>query len=662
MNAFDSPTRYGFMKKNKTKIIHRRDFLKNLATATATAAVYTSGLSALTTLAIRSKAVAAGEDEFDYIVVGTGAGGGPLACNLAEAGFHVLLLEAGDHYESPHYTVPVFHGLSTEDPYMSWEFYVKHYSQKNKRILDSKYQKEQDGVLYPRAATLGGCTAHNAMITLYPDNEDWQDIAKLTNDSSWNPRAMRNYFQKVERNGYVAHLETNPELRGYQGWLSTEQTSPLVALKDPKLKKIIIAAAEAEGVSSEVLHDLTHFDRGSFLLDPNSWSYVQNKVDGLFNIPKATSKGRRNGTRERILTTLQNYPNQLILRTQAHATRVIFDEREKTRAVGVEYGEGSYLYGASPLQFSTTQSYRKRVVKAKREVILSGGAFNSPQLLMLSGIGPRTELEKHGIEVRVDLPGVGKNLQDRYEVGVVTELKSELDLLKNCGFESPGDQELKNYWSNPLDSIYSSNGVVISMLKHSNRNNPKQDLCIFGLPGHFRGYYPGWAKDSIQKNHFTWAILKGHTKNTAGSVTLKSNDPLQTPEIEFKYFDEGNDVQGEDLKAMVKALKFVRRLNRGTSFQDVAKQELVPGPAVESDDALKEFVMKEAWGHHASCSNKMGPKQDPLAVVDSDFKVHGTKNLRIVDASVFPKIPGLFIVAPTYMISEKASEVILRRS
>src|SRR5215213_2192873 len=141
--------------------------------------------------------------EFDFIVVGSGAGGGPLAANLARDRFRVLLLEAGDDTDNYEYQVPGFHGLATEHPDLRWDYWVKHYSDAALCRQDSKYDEKQDGVLYPRAGTLGGCTAHNAMITLLPHDADWDDIATLTGDRSWRGAAMQRYFTRLERCAYI---------------------------------------------------------------------------------------------------------------------------------------------------------------------------------------------------------------------------------------------------------------------------------------------------------------------------------------------------------------------------------------------------------------------------------------------------------------------------
>jgi choline dehydrogenase len=182
-------------------------------------------------------------------------------------------------------------------------------------------------------------------------------------------------------------------------------------------------------------------------------------------------------------------------------------------------------------------------------------------------------------------------------------------------------------------------------------------VVIFGLLGYFKGYFPGYSQVIARgKGFFTWAILKAHTHNTAGRVMLRSNDPQDVPYINFHYFDEGTD-RGDDLDSLVVGVETARRIN--ARAQDVIEEEVLPGPEVSTREQVRQFIKDNAWGHHASCTCKMGAPSDRMAVVDSRFRVYGTQNLRVVDASVFPNIPGFFIVTSVYMISEKASDVII---
>ena len=207
--------------------------------------------------------------------------------------------------------------------------------------------------------------------------------------------------------------------------------------------------------------------------------------------------------------------------------------------------------------------------------------------------------------------------------------------------------------------MYSTNGTMLAVVKRSDAAQPLPDLFLMGLVGRFYGYFPGYSEELLrQHDYMTWAILKAHTENRAGSVTLRSADPRDPPLVNFRYFEEGSDATGADLDAVVRGVAFARSLAR--SMGDMVEAEEIPGPQVQSPEDLRDFVRNNAWGHHASCTCRIGTPDDPMAVVDGDFRVHGVQRLRVVDASVFPRIPGFFLVSAVYMISEKASDVILR--
>ena len=602
----------------------------------------------------------------EYIVVGSGAGGGTLAARLAEAGREVLLIEAGgdpfrlsDSRLPADYEVPAFHPFAAENPALRWDFFVRHYGNEKRQAKDCKYSADRDGVLYPRAGTLGGCTAHNALIFVCPHNDDWDFIARLTGDPSWNAANMRRYFERVEdcrhRPVYrwLSHLSgLNITRHGFAGWLTTTRPFCSEALRDEKLMDVVRGSAR-RAIRSEqhLLKRLLWFVQSQ--ADPNDWRLVKSNSYGIRYVPITTRGGLRVGSRERVLDVASRFPDKLRIELDALATRILFDDNN--RAVGVEYLKGERLYRAHANP--SGENGQPRQVFAKREVILCGGAFNTPQLLMLSGVGPRQELERHGIGVRVELPGVGTNLQDRYEVSVVNRMKNDWEVLAGACFTSDDPQYVK--WAAKKTGVYATNGGLLTVIKRSQPQQALPDLFLLGLVGKFQGYFPKYS-DLIasHRDYLSWVVLKAHTMNSAGTVTLRSNDPRDPPHINFRYFEEGSDRAGEDLKSVVQGIKFVRQMTADLTKRGILVEETLPGKNCITDEELQNFVRDNAWGHHASCTCPIGPKEEG-GVLAGDFRVHGTEGLRVVDASAFPRIPGFFIVSAIYMIGEKAADVIL---
>jgi choline dehydrogenase-like flavoprotein len=272
---------------------------------------------------------------------------------------------------------------------------------------------------------------------------------------------------------------------------------------------------------------------------------------------------------------------------------------------------------------------------------------------MLSGIGPPQTLRQWNIPVRSALEGVGKNLQDRYELGVVTKMTKPWDAYAGAKF-GPGDPQYAQWERDPRDGMYTTNGAALTVYRKSPVANGVPDLFCMALLANFRGYYPNYSERFAKDlNYLTWVVLKGHTRNRTGTVTLRSADPRDTPEVNFNSFGQGG---ADDVAAMVDGVEFVRKL--AAPHKDHGGEEVWPGEHVRKGAGLEEFVRQNAWGHHASCSAPIG-KPNEGGVLDGDFRVHGVENVRVVDASVFPRIPGFFIVAPIYMIAEKAADVIL---
>lgn len=576
---------------------------------------------------------------------------------------------------------------------MSWNYFVNHYSDLERQKTDSKMTwttpsgKEHigpnppqgavpKGILYPRAGTFGGCTAHNAMITVYPGKSDWEAVERITGDPTWAPDKMREFFKRLERN--MCPL-ASPVGHGSRGWLTTSLTDLNFVFQDAKFVAMVISAASAVGRglgkfvrSIPGLMEVLTRDLNADLPWRDHW-------EGPFQIPLAIDQGSRSGRRDFLMEVLNaknradgSPKHHLDVLLNTFVTRVLLDEaREpgtRQRAIGVEYVQGKSLYRADPrASCSTSRPQRTGSIMAPN-VIISAGAFNTPQLLKLSGIGPRAELERLGIPVRVHLPGVGTNLQDRYETTIVAKNPYNFTLTEKCNWLKPPSDPCLDSWKRSELSIsdrggYTSNGIALGILaKSSVTEGDHADLLISGAPASFTGYYPGYSDNATRDSkHWTWIVLKAQTRNRAGTVLLRSKDPFEPPVINFNYFDTGTNEDGEaglDAQAMVQGMKWAREAVANNLQYPGHFEEVWPGGRVTTDQQMKEWVEKEAWGHHACCTCPIGAGNDPNAVLDSKFRVRGVDNLRVVDASIFPKIPGYFIVLPIYMISEKAADTI----
>jgi len=616
---------------------------------------------------------------YEYVVVGSGAGGGPLAARLALAGHKTLLIEAGDDQGANiNYTVPAYNARVSEDPNLAWNFFVKHYADEKRQARDFKTSYEtpdggvytglsppagskMKGTLYPRTGTLGGCTAHNALIAVYPHQSDFDSVAALTGDSSWSAANMRKYFQRLEDNHY---LLPGAKGHGYDGWLDTSYAPIDLVLTDPKLLSLVTGATFALGNQTNALINLGTLVAG----DANADSATRDSQPAVYQIPLSTGDGKRSGSREFVLAVrdatysngTKRYP--LDVRLNCHVTKINFDQSTPPRATGVEFLDGQYLYKASPK--SRGASGTPGSATASKEVIVAGGTYNSPQLLKLSGVGPRAELEKFNIPVVADRPGVGTNLQDHYEVNVQGKAPSDFSALNGCTFGASANDSCLARWQNSIlgnRGIYASPGVGAAMFyKSSVTPRDEFDVFVFGGPVNFRGYFPGYSINATADHDwFTWAILKAHPRNNAGSVTLRSADPLDVPDITYNYFDTGVGDYEADITAITEAIGLAR-----DSFkrQLVPINEVLPGKNVTSKAGIADYIKDTAWGHHASSTCPIGADNDPMTVLDSSFRVRGVSGLRVVDASVFPRIPGTFTAVSTYMVAEKAADVILAQS
>lgn len=432
-----------------------------------------------------------------------------------------------------------------------------------------------------------------------------------------------------------------------------------------------------QGLISSLLNTVTSL-ANALLDDMNSNRPERDSTTDIFQVPQSmdSTNSTRSSPRDFVLevarTTNADGTRKYHLDIQLHtlATKIRFDKTGSTpKAIGVEYLEGKHLYSADPnydSSFGGTPGY----VAVSKEVIISAGSFNTPQLLKLSGIGPKKELESFGIEVVNDLPGVGTNMQDRYEVTVIGKAPDKFDVEKDCtfGFNGQADPCLENWKTgkSPIQkSPYATSGAALGIVQKSSAaaESDVPDIFILGTPGIFAGFYPGYSYDAvIHGDRWSWLTLKAHSRNNAGTVKLRSASPHDMPRIDFRSFDTGTTTDGadeKDVQALYEGMLWAREAFDKLIPLDGDFTESLPGRNVSTEAELKEFIKDEAWGHHACCTAAIGSDDDPMAVLDSKFRVRGVEGLRVVDASAFAKIPGLFIALPIYILSEKAADVII---
>ncbi|KAK7421136.1 hypothetical protein QQZ08_010066 [Neonectria magnoliae] len=610
--------------------------------------------------------------EYEYVIIGSGPGGGTLAANLARAGHSVFLVEAGGNDgDTAIQQIPAAADIVAEDPEMSWSFFVNHYQNETQARRDSKFTYRLPnntlwsrayfgrlGILYPRGATLGGSTQLNAMNFALPPDSDWDYIAELTGDESWSAVKMRQHYIEVENCTYVPKGTPG---HGFKGFVSSNQNNISYITDRPGVVEVLQHAFRAtEGIEAEdaeAVGDLMQRDLNRD--DPDRYA------PGLYQLPlHIDGQKRRSGAWSYLDRTLNarraDGSPQFPLTVSLHslATRVLFKDGSdgKPRAYGVEYLNGEGLYSADK-RYDASNSGSLTNVTASREVIVAGGTFNTPQILKLSGIGPRDELKSYGIPVVVDLPAVGNYLQDNYEGGVTVDASViwENNPFSSCGFTFQPNDTCFQEWNTSHVGPYGEGAAPLGLLYRSSVSETEHsDLFLFGAAGTvFRGYFPGFSTDTGAPTSWFWSVVKMQTGNQAGTVTLRSADPRQAPEINFNFFAEQGD---RDLQAIQEAVEHTLRIFNATGEPYAPFTVVEPHPEIDMKQAIKD----EAFSHHASSTCRMGPAGDKNYCVDSEFKVNGVEGLRVVDASVFPRSPGGFPAAPTFMISQKAFELIVK--
>ena len=530
---------------------------------------------------------------YDYVIVGGGSAGCALANRLsADPDNEVLVLEAG----RPDYKWDVFIHMPA-----ALMFAI------GNRFYDWKYESEPEPhmggrrVYHARGKVLGGSSSINGMIFQRGNPMDYDKWSDLPGMGHWSYADCLPYFKRME-----SCLAAGP---GGDDWRG--DTGPLVMERGPASSPLFEAWLAA---GPEAGYERTD--------DVNGY-----RQEGFAPFDKNVHRARRLSAARAYLHPVMKRPN-LTVKTRAHANRVMFDGR---RAVGVEYRKG-----------------RRTHVANGREIISCGGAFNSPQLLQLSGVGDAEHLGSLGVEPVHHLPGVGENMQDHLEVYIQYKCKLPVSMQPHLAF-----------WKRPFIGLAwllrrgpaATNHFEAGAFVRSNDDEAYPNLMFHFLPIAVR--YDGSAPEG---GHGYQVHVGPMYSDAKGTVRITSTDPLVKPAVRFNYLSTE-----QDRREWIEAVRVARRILSQPAFEPYNDGEVSPGPSVETDEEIMDWVAKDSeTALHPSCTCKMGAADDEMAVVDpATMRVHGVEGLRVVDASVMPIVSNGNIYAPTMMIAEKAADLIL---
>ena len=531
------------------------------------------------------------ERRYDYVIVGGGSAGCALANRLsADPSTRVLVLEAGR-------------------PDYAWDLYIHMPAALSfpigNRFYDWKYESEPEPnmkgrrIYHARGRVLGGSSSINGMIFQRGNALDYERWAADPGMASWDYAHCLPYFKRMET--CTAGVD---DYRGGDGPLVLERG----AATNPLFTAFFLAVQQAG-------HRLTE--------DVNGY-----RQEGFGAFDRTIRRGRRLSAAGAYLHPVESRPN-LEVRCRAFVSRILFDGR---RARGVKVEERG----------------RPRTIEAD-EVILCGGAINSPQLLQLSGVGNPRELEALGIDVVHDLPGVGENLQDHLEVYVQYESKRPVSVAPALKWRNRPAVAFKWLFlrSGPGATNHFEGGGFV----RSNEDVEYPNLMFHFLPLAIR--YDG----SAPKGHGYQVHVGPMYSDARGSVKIRSRDPREHPALRFNYLSTD-----QDRREWVEAVRCARKILKQRAFDRFNAGELSPGPEVESDEEILDWVARDAeTALHPSCTCRMGT--DRMAVVDpGTLRVHGLDGIRVVDASVMPYVTNGNIYAPVMMIAEKAADLVLGKT
>ena len=535
-------------------------------------------------------------ETFDYIIVGAGSAGCVLANRLSQdPSISVCVLEAGPSDWNPYIRVPAGFIKTFYNPKLNWCYEQEPGPWTGGRRIYS-----------PRGKTLGGSSSINGHIYNRGQRMDFETWAQLGN-RGWGYADVLPYFKRIEKR--LGDGDT--QYRGREGSLAVTD----IDWKHP-LCDAFIEGAVSLGIPR----------------NPDYNGYTQ---EGVAYAQRTIFKGQRVSSSSAFLRPAMSRQN-LTVHTSAHATSIVLEGK---RAVGIRYSRGAR--GGTSIE-----------IRARREVILSGGTYNSPQLLQLSGIGAPELLAQNGIAVKHALPGVGEGLQDHYAPRTVARVKNIETINEQVRGLRLYSEVAK--WAFQRKGILSLSPTMVYCFWHSGETAESSDLQLTFTPASYKEGEQGKLEDQPGMTVAAWQ----QRPESKGYVRIRSADPFAPPIIQTNYLDAEID-----RRTMVAGMKLARQLLRTKPLEPYFAHEDFPGPGVVSDDELLQAATTRAQTtFHPGCSCRMGPASDPMAVVDDQLKVRGMEGLRVVDASVMPRMISANLNAATLMIADKASDLILGKA
>ena len=529
----------------------------------------------------------------DYVIVGAGSAGCAMAYRLAEAGKQVLIIEHGGSDRGPFIQMPAALSYPMNMKMYDWGLKTEPEPHLGGRTL-----------VTPRGKVIGGSSSINGMIYVRGHAHDYDHWAD-NGAQGWSYADVLPYFKRMEHWHDGGH-------GGDAAWRGTD--GPLHITRGPRknpLTRAFVAAGEQAGY-------------------PVTGDYNGEQQEGFGPFDATIYKGYRWSAASAYLRPALKRPNCTI--TRAFARKIVI---ENGRAVGVEVSRGKKI----------------EVIKANVEVIIAASSLNSPKLLMLSGVGPAAHLAEHGIDVIVDRPGVGQNLQDHLELYIQQAATKPVSLFAYWNLR--GKAKIGLEWLLWKTGLGSSNQFESAGFIRSDKGVKYPDIQFHFLP--IAVSYDGKV---APEGHGFQAHVGPMRSKSRGQVTLRSSDPNDNPKIEFNYMSDPSD--WEDFR---KCIRLTREIFAQPAFDDYRGHEIQPGDAAQSDAALDDFIRDHAESAYHPCGTcKMGAVDDPMAVVDPQARVIGVQGLRVADSSIFPRITNGNLNAPSIMVGEKVADYVLKRN